>query len=485
MPPTLRDLPCDGPTLSTISVMREAARPGPRRRVRGRPRRAPRPARPGRCPARWSGPPTVPAGSSPTCSGPAPPPAGSGSRGRAARPGRREHGARPGRAADHRRGAGRRRQPGPRGDDAPHRGGLPAARLTIAEAARLVRVEPHTRYPVIDGTHDDVVGFVHLRDVLLRPDADACATVGELTREVKRLPGSKRVLAALTEMRREGHHLAVVVDEYGGTAGIVTLEDLIEELVGEIHDEYDATPDPVHAGLPAVVDGRLNLADFAERTGVPLPAGPYETVGGYVMAALGRLPVTGDEVPVRRRAGRRRRARSGGPAGRLAAAGARPGWAPGGPARGRRRPPARAATRGHRPGGIGGEPTRRPVMTYAGCLLTELPPCPTFPPAPASSPASSRRPTRSTSATTWARCGTGWPCRTPTTPSTAWSTCTRSPRGTTRRCCASGPGWPPRSSSRSASTRSAAPCSSSRRCPSTRSWPGCSAASPASARPAG
>ncbi|MBY8871539.1 hemolysin family protein [Micromonospora sp. PLK6-60] len=173
-----------------------------------------------------------------------------------------------------------------------------AAELTIAEAARLVRAETHTRYPVVDGTHDDVVGFVHLRDVLLRPDGDRCLTVGELTREVKRLPGSKRVLPALNEMRREGHHLAVVVDEYGGTAGIVTCEDLIEELVGEIRDEHDDPSDPVLDGLPAVVDGRLNLADFAERTGVPLPSGPYETVGGFVMAALGRLPVAGDEVPV-------------------------------------------------------------------------------------------------------------------------------------------------------------------------------------------
>ena len=173
-----------------------------------------------------------------------------------------------------------------------------STRLTIAEAERLVRAETHTRYPVIDGTHDDVVGFVHLRDVLLRPDLDPCTTVGELTREVKRLPGSKRVLAALSEMRRERHHLAVVVDEYGGTAGIVTLEDLIEELIGEIHDEYDTAPDPVHAGLPAMVDGRLNLADFAEHTGVSLPPGPYETVGGFVMAGLGRLPVVGDEVPV-------------------------------------------------------------------------------------------------------------------------------------------------------------------------------------------
>ncbi|MFC0029037.1 hemolysin family protein [Micromonospora chaiyaphumensis] len=173
-----------------------------------------------------------------------------------------------------------------------------ATGLTLPEAERLVRAEPHTRYPVVDGTHDDVVGFVHLRDVLLRPERDPRATVGELAREVKRLPGSKRVLAALTEMRREGHHLAVVVDEYGGTAGIVTCEDLVEELVGEIHDEDAAPADPALVGLPAVVDGRLNLADFAERTGVPLPAGPYETVGGFVMAALGRLPVTGDEVPV-------------------------------------------------------------------------------------------------------------------------------------------------------------------------------------------
>ncbi|SCF43881.1 putative hemolysin [Micromonospora purpureochromogenes] len=173
-----------------------------------------------------------------------------------------------------------------------------SAGLTIAEAERVVRAETHTRYPVVDGTQDDVVGFVHLRDVLLRPDLDPCTTVGELTREVKQLPGSKRVLAALTEMRKEGHHLAVVVDEYGGTAGIVTCEDLIEELVGEIHDEYDGDLEPAHAGLPAVVDGRLNLADFAERTGVPLPVGPYETVGGYLMAALGRLPVAGDEVPV-------------------------------------------------------------------------------------------------------------------------------------------------------------------------------------------
>jgi putative hemolysin len=172
-----------------------------------------------------------------------------------------------------------------------------ATALPVDRAAALVRLATHSRFPVVDGTHDDVVGFVHLRDLLIRPEADGVATVGELTREVKRLPASKRVLPALSEMRREGHHLAIVVDEYGGTAGIVTLEDLIEELVGEIHDEYDDVPEPVLAGrVPAEVDGLLNLADFAECTGLALPVGPYETVGGFLMAALGRMPVIGDEV---------------------------------------------------------------------------------------------------------------------------------------------------------------------------------------------
>jgi putative hemolysin len=174
------------------------------------------------------------------------------------------------------------------------------AGLSVAKAVRTVRVARHSRFPVIDGDPDDVIGFVHLRDLTLRPELDPIASVRELTREIKRLPASKRVLAALSEMRREGHHLAVVIDEYGGTAGIVTLEDLLEELVGEIHDEYDAAPEPLPpAGTgPSEVDGGLNLPDFAERTGVRLPNGPYETVGGFLMARLGKVPKVGDEVPL-------------------------------------------------------------------------------------------------------------------------------------------------------------------------------------------
>jgi putative hemolysin len=181
------------------------------------------------------------------------------------------------------------------------------ADLTIADAVGGVRAARHSRFPVTSGGPDDVIGFVHLRDLVAGADPTGPGTLRDLTREVKRLPARKRVLSALSEMRREGHHLAVVVDEYGGTAGIVTLEDIIEELVGEIHDEYSMAADPstdppagpgAPGGGPVEVDGLLNLADVAGRAGLDLPAGPYETLGGFVMARLGRLPVAGDEVRI-------------------------------------------------------------------------------------------------------------------------------------------------------------------------------------------
>ena len=117
---------------------------------------------------------------------------------------------------------------------------------------------------------------------------------------MKQLPTSKRVLSALSEMRRDRAHLAIVVDEYGGTAGIVTLEDLVEELIGDIRDEYDVEERPARQlrGGELEVDGLLNLDEFAEQTGIELPEGPYETVAGYVLAALGQLPAVGDPVEV-------------------------------------------------------------------------------------------------------------------------------------------------------------------------------------------
>jgi putative hemolysin len=174
--------------------------------------------------------------------------------------------------------------------------------MTASRAAKLVGDSTYSRFPVAGRDEDDVVGFVHVRDLFLpNHPAGRAATVGDLAREVKRLPGTAGVLTALSEMRRENQHLAIVVDEYGGTDGIVTLEDLIEEVIGEIYDEYDADVTPEGGAAPdgpREVDGLLNLDDFTEVTGLRLPEGPYETVAGYVLAELGRLPEVGDTVEV-------------------------------------------------------------------------------------------------------------------------------------------------------------------------------------------
>jgi putative hemolysin len=179
---------------------------------------------------------------------------------------------------------------------------LPAA-TPLRAAARAVLSMPHSRYPVIGETVDEVVGVVHVRDLLTdllttvtgaagagEPDV---RTVGDIARPAPLLPGSKPVLAALAEMRASRTHLAVVVDEYGGTDGIVTMEDIIEELVGEIEDEFDPAAVPPDA---SVLDGLLHREELTGRTGIALPPGPYETLGGFVVHSLGRIPAVGDAV---------------------------------------------------------------------------------------------------------------------------------------------------------------------------------------------
>ena len=178
------------------------------------------------------------------------------------------------------------------------------AETPVATAAALAVGVPHSRLPVYQDTYDNVIGFVHVRDLLGPGVAKGPVPVSRISRPVKFLPISKTVLSSLSEMRRERAHLAIVVDDYGGTAGIVTLEDLVEELIGDIRDEYDIEQDHATA-LPAgevEVDGLLNLDEFTEQTGIELPEGPYETAAGYVLAALGDLPSEGDSVQVAGRA---------------------------------------------------------------------------------------------------------------------------------------------------------------------------------------
>ena len=172
-----------------------------------------------------------------------------------------------------------------------------SADLSVAAALDVVADAPYSRYPVIGENFDDVLGFLHVRD-LLRADRDVL--VRDLTRDILLLPSTNRLLPSMSQMRREGVHIAVVVDEYGGTDGIVTLEDLVEELVGDIRDEYD-TDEPAYVRADDGVvrlDAGVTIEEFAEETGVALEDGPYETAAGFVVDRLGRLAEEGDEIEV-------------------------------------------------------------------------------------------------------------------------------------------------------------------------------------------
>lgn len=156
---------------------------------------------------------------------------------------------------------------------------------------------PHSRYPVIGESSDDVLGFVHIRDLLDPTIAGRSVRVKDIVREVLMLPDTRRILSALSDMRREGAHLAIVADEYGGTAGIITMEDLVEELVGDIRDEYDVEAETTRSLSGEIeVDGLLNLDDFEDETGLVLPEGPYETVAGFIVQQLGHVPGIGESA---------------------------------------------------------------------------------------------------------------------------------------------------------------------------------------------
>ena len=160
----------------------------------------------------------------------------------------------------------------------------------------------YSRIPVIGENHDDIVGVVYLKDVMNRVfderDAEQAETVASLMRPAVFVPDTKQVDELLREMQAARVHLVIVVDEYGGTAGIITMEDLVEELVGDIRDEYDTdeSEGAIPVGIDVIVDGLLNLDDFAEQTYLDLPEGPYETAAGFIAAQLGRIPQVGDEI---------------------------------------------------------------------------------------------------------------------------------------------------------------------------------------------
>ena len=181
-----------------------------------------------------------------------------------------------------------------------------SADATLDETLTLVEETRRSRYPVFDESIDNIIGLVLAKDlipILRQPEPPGSAghtgfEVRSIMRPIHVVPGSREVEEVLADFKRLKEHLAIVLDEYGGTAGLVTMEDLLEEIVGEILDEKDESPDIAEresADL-VLIPGATNIADLNERFGLSVPDDDYSTIGGFVFGVLGRLPVVNDRV---------------------------------------------------------------------------------------------------------------------------------------------------------------------------------------------
>src|SRR4030081_313474 len=172
--------------------------------------------------------------------------------------------------------------------------------LPSEEALAAVIDSPYTRYPVYRGSLDDIVGVLHVRDLFSELYGRGIATVNldDLVRPAHIVPETKDLAALLAEFRRTNQHMAIVVDEYGGMEGIVTLEDLLEEIVGEIEDEYDLPDETVERidETTIRIDGTFPIDDFNEQFKTTLPVEDFHTMAGLVFGVLGRGPERGDNV---------------------------------------------------------------------------------------------------------------------------------------------------------------------------------------------
>jgi magnesium and cobalt exporter, CNNM family len=169
--------------------------------------------------------------------------------------------------------------------------------LSVEEAADVVAQARRSRYPVYGESLDDIAGVVHAKDILTAVRQHPGTNVGAIMRPPLFVPATREVEDVLADMKRLKVHLAVVLDEYGGTAGLVTMEDLLEEIVGDIYDEYDRQerPKPMPEGAPQL-DGAMSISDFNADHELQLDDTDYTTLGGYLFGQLGRLPRPGDRI---------------------------------------------------------------------------------------------------------------------------------------------------------------------------------------------
>lgn len=171
--------------------------------------------------------------------------------------------------------------------------------ITPAEIESKVIETGHTRFPIYIETADRVVGFFPSKDLLKVPDSQRHRRIPRrLIRPLLVVPETRKLEALLFDMKRERRHFALVIDEHGGTSGIVTLEDILEEIVGDILDEHDDQEVGIErlSDDRYVIPGTLRIDELSERLGINLPEGPYETVAGFMMSELGRIPVRRDSV---------------------------------------------------------------------------------------------------------------------------------------------------------------------------------------------
>lgn len=173
-----------------------------------------------------------------------------------------------------------------------------AAGDSVEDVIQLARRTGHSRFPVYDESMDDITGIVHLKQAVSVPrDRRADVPAAAIAEEPLRVPEAVHLDALMSELRARGYQMAIVVDEYGGTAGVVTLEDLVEEIVGEVLDEHDRSRAGIVRGRDGsvVFPGDLRPDELLDRTGIRVPEGDvYDTIGGFLMATLQRIPLVGD-----------------------------------------------------------------------------------------------------------------------------------------------------------------------------------------------
>ena len=171
---------------------------------------------------------------------------------------------------------------------------------TVGDVRSLFKEQEYSRFPAYKDSLDNIVGFVFVKDLVTLSSDDDARPIAGLLRPAVFVPETKRVPELLKQFQRQQTQCAIVVDEYGGTAGLVTIEDLLEEIVGEIRDEYDVESEPIvdEGDGRFVVSGKANIDELAQRLAVEIERGGFETVGGYLLSHIGRVPAVGEKFEV-------------------------------------------------------------------------------------------------------------------------------------------------------------------------------------------